>query len=178
MRIVIICKKDAISNVVINQLLKFTQLQTSFNVNNIALVKGRPRTLNLKQIITHFVNHRHDVIVRRTQYELEQAEKRAHILEGLLIALDNLDAVISLIRASKTVEEAKDGLMSNFELSEVQAKAILDLRLQKLTGLEREKIKEEYEELLKHIEYFKRVLAEEDIRMQIIKDELLEIRRV
>jgi DNA gyrase subunit A len=176
MRIVIICKKDAISNVVINQLLKYTQLQTSFNVNNIALVKGRPRTLNLKQIISHFVNHRHEVIVRRTQYELEQAEKRAHILEGLLIALDNLDAVISLIRASKTVEEAKDGLMSSFELSEVQAKAILDLRLQKLTGLEREKVREEYEELLKQIEYFKRILAEEVLRMQIIKDELLEIK--
>ncbi|MGC9344700.1 MAG: DNA topoisomerase (ATP-hydrolyzing), partial [Bacteroidales bacterium] len=175
MRIVIICKKDALANVVINQLLKYTQLQTSFNVNNIALVKGRPRTLNLKQLISHFVNHRHEVVVRRTQYDLEQAEKRAHILEGLLIALDNLDAVISLIRASKTVEEAKNGLMSNFDLSEAQAKAILDLRLQKLTGLEREKIKEEYDELLKQIEFFKRILSEEDLRMQIIKDELLEI---
>ncbi len=176
MRIVIICKKDAMANVILNQLLKYTQLQTSFNVNNIALVKGRPRTLNLKQIISHFVNHRHEIVVRRTQYDLEQAEKRAHILEGLLIALDNLDAVISLIRGSKTVEEAREGLMSNFELTEVQAKAILDLRLQKLTGLEREKIKEEYDELLKQIEYFRRILSEESLRMQIIKDELLEIK--
>ena len=176
MRIVVICKKDAMANVVLNQLLKYTQLQTAFNVNNIALVKGRPRTLNLKQIIQHFVNHRHDVVVRRTRYELDQAEKRAHILEGLLIALDNLDAVITLIRSSKTVEEARTGLMSNFELTEVQARAILDLRLQKLTGLEREKIKEEYEELLKQIEYLRRVLAEESLRMEIIKDELIEIR--
>ncbi len=176
MRIVIICKKDAMANVIINQLLKYTQLQTTFNVNNIALVKGRPRTLNLKQIIIHFVNHRHDVVVRRTEYELEQAEKRAHILEGLLIALDNLDAVISLIRASKTVEEARTGLMSEFDLTEVQSRAILDLRLQKLTGLEREKIKEEYDELLKRIEYYKRILAEESLRMEIIKEELIEIR--
>ncbi|MFW5645094.1 MAG: DNA gyrase subunit A [Bacteroidota bacterium] len=176
MRIVVICKKDAMANVVLNQLLKYTQLQTAFNVNNIALVKGRPRTLNLKQIIQHFVNHRHDIVVRRTRYELEQAEKRAHILEGLLIALDNLDAVISLIRESKTVEEARSGLMSNFELTEEQARAILDLRLQKLTGLEREKIKEEYEELLKQIEYYKKVLSEESLRMEIIKNELIEIR--
>ncbi len=176
MRIVVICKKDAMANVVLNQLLKYTQLQTAFNVNNIALVKGRPRTLNLKQIIQHFVNHRHDIVVRRTRYELDQAEKRAHILEGLLIALDNLDAVITLIRESKTVEEARTGLMSNFELTEVQARAILDLRLQKLTGLEREKIKEEYEELLKQIEYLRKVLAEESLRMEIIKDELIEIR--
>jgi DNA gyrase subunit A len=176
MRIVVICKKDAMANVVLNQLLKYTSLQTAFNVNNIALVKGRPRTLNLKQIIQHFVNHRHEIVIRRTQYELDQAEKRAHILEGLLIALDNLDAVITLIRESKTVEEARNGLISEFKLTEEQARAILDLRLQKLTGLEREKIKEEYEELLKQIEYYKKILSEETLRMEIIKDELLEIR--
>jgi len=176
MRIIIILKKDAIGNVVLNQLLKYTQLQTSFNVNNIALVNGRPKVLNLKHLITHFVNHRHNVVVRRTEYELQQAEKRAHILEGLLIALDNLDEVIKLIRASKTVEEAKNGLMENFELSEVQAKAILDLRLQKLTGLERGKIKEEYEELMKMIEFYKKILADVDLRMQIIKDELIEVK--
>jgi DNA gyrase subunit A len=175
MRIVIILKKDTMGNVVLNQLLKYTQLQTSFSVNNIALVAGRPKVLNLKQLILHFVNHRHTVIVRRTEYDLEQAEKRAHILEGLLIALDHLDEVIKLIRASKTVEEAKNGLMEKFELSELQAKAILDLRLQKLTGLERDKIKEEYDELMKQIEYFRRILSELELRMQIIKDELLEV---
>ena len=176
MRIVIILKKDAMANVILNQLLKYTLLQTSFNVNNIALVKGRPRTLNLKQLIEYFVEHRHEVVVRRTQYELEQAEKRAHILEGLLIALDHLDEVIKLIRNSKTVEEARNGLMSNFELSEIQAKAILDLRLQKLTGLERDKIKDEYEELLKLIENLKLILSDESLRMSIIKDELLDIK--
>ncbi len=176
MRIVIILKKDAMSNVVLNQLLKYTMLQTSFNVNNIALVKGRPRTLNLKQLISYFVQHRHEVVVRRTQYDLDQAEKRAHILEGLLIALDHLDEVIALIRASKTVEEAREGLISQFNLSDLQARAILDLRLQKLTGLERDKIKEEYEELMKQIEYFRSILADEVLRMQIIKDELIEIR--
>jgi DNA gyrase subunit A len=176
MRIVIILKKEANSNVVLNQLLKYTQLQASFNVNNIALVNGRPRTLNLKQLIAYFVRHRHEIIVRRTQYDLEQAEKKAHILEGLLIALDHLDEVIQLIRSSRTVEDAKNGLMKNFELSEIQAKAILDMRLQRLTGLEREKIKEEYQELLKQIEYFKLVLADESLRMKIIKDELIEIR--
>ncbi len=176
MRIVVILKKDAMANVILNQLLKYTLLQTSFNVNNIALVNGRPRTLNLKQMIHYFVKHRHEVVVRRTEYELEQAEKRAHILEGLLIALDNLDEVIKLIRASKTVEEARNGLMSNFELSELQARAILDLRLQKLTGLERDKIKEEYDELLKLIDYLKNILSDEVLRMKIIKDELLEIK--
>jgi DNA gyrase subunit A len=176
MRIVIILKKEANSNVVLNQLLKYTQLQASFNVNNIALVNGRPRTLNLKQLISYFVRHRHDIIVRRTQYDLEQAEKKAHILEGLLIALDHLDEVIQLIRSSRTVEDAKNGLMRNFELSEIQAKAILDMRLQRLTGLEREKIKEEYQELLNQIEYFKQVLSDEGLRMKIIKDELIEIR--
>jgi DNA gyrase subunit A len=176
MRIVIILKKEANSNVVLNQLLKYTQLQSSFNVNNIALVNGRPRMLNLKQLITYFIRHRHEIIVRRTQFDLEQAEKKAHILEGLLVALDHLDEVIQLIRSSNTVDEAKNGLMTNFELSEIQAKAILDMRLQRLTGLEREKIKEEYQELLNQIEYFKKVLADEGLRMKIIKDELIEIR--
>jgi len=176
MRIVIILKKDANSNIVLNKLLSLTQLQTSFNVNNIALVNGRPRNLNLKQVIAHFVRHRHEVIVRRTEYELEQAEKRAHILEGLLTALDHLDEVIKLIRSSHTVEDAKNGLIKNFDLTEIQAKAILDMRLQRLTGLEREKVKEEYQELLNQIEYYKQVLADEGLRMKIIKDEMLEIR--
>lgn len=176
MRIVYEIRKDAIANVVLNNLFKYTQLQTSFSVNNIALIKGRPKVLNLKQMIESFVNHRHEVVVRRTQYELNQAEKKAHILEGLLIALDHLDEVIALIRASKTPEEAKEGLMSKFDLSEIQAKAILDMRLQKLTGLEREKIKEEYEELQKLIEYLRTILDDEPLRMTIIKDELIEIK--
>jgi DNA gyrase subunit A len=176
MRIVIICKKDASAHVVLNNLLKYTQLQTSFNVNNIALVKGRPRTLNLKQIITHFVNHRHEVVVRRTQYELEQAEKRAHILEGLLKALDHIDEVIALIRASRTPDDARDGLMETFGFTEIQARAILEMRLQRLVGLEREKLRAEYDELMERIEYFKRVLADEGLRMEIIKEELLEVK--
>jgi DNA gyrase subunit A len=176
MRIVIILKKDANAHVVLNKLLKYTQLQTSFNVNNIALVNGRPRMLNLKQVISYFVRHRHEVVVRRTRYELEQAQKRAHILEGLLIALDNLDAVINLIRSSRTPDIARDGLIEQFDLTEIQARAILDMRLQRLTGLEREKIKEEYEELLQQIEYFNKILSDEGLRMQIIKDELLEIK--
>ena len=176
MRIVIILKKEASAHVVLNNLLKLTQLQTSFNVNNIALVKGRPRTLNLKQIITHFVNHRHEVVVRRTEYELDQAEKRAHILEGLLKALDHIDEVIALIRASATPEEARDGLMEKFDFTEIQARAILDMRLQRLVGLEREKIRTEYGELMEMIEYYKKVLADEGLRMQIIKDELLEVK--
>lgn len=178
MRIVYDIRKDAIANVVLNKLFKYTQLQTSFSVNNIALVKGRPKVLNVKQLIEHFVNHRHEVVVRRTQYELDQAEKKAHILEGLLIALDHLDEVIALIRASKTPEEAKEGLMSKFDLSEIQAKAILDMRLQKLTGLEREKIKEEYAELMKFIDYLRSILEDESLRMDIIKDELKEIKNV
>jgi DNA gyrase subunit A len=176
MRIVIICKKDASAHVVLNNLLKYTQLQTSFNVNNIALVKGRPRTRNLKQIITHFVNHRHEVVVRRTQYELEQAEKRAHILEGLLKALDHIDEVIALIRASRTPDDARDGLMETFGFTEIQARAILEMRLQRLVGLEREKLRAEYDELMERIEYFKRVLADEGLRMEIIKEELLEVK--
>ncbi len=176
MRIVIILKKEASANVVLNKLYKYTQLQTTYSVNNIALVHGRPRVLNLKQLLEYFIQHRHEVVVRRSKYELDQALKRAHILEGLLIALDRLDEVIALIRASKTVEDARTGLMETFGLTEVQARAILDLRLQKLTGLEREKIKEEYAQLMEQIEFLKKVLAEEPLRMQIIKDELLEVR--
>jgi DNA gyrase subunit A len=176
MRIVIIMKKEASAHVVLNNLLKYTQLQTSFNVNNIALVKGRPRTLNLKQIITHFVNHRHEVVIRRTRYELDQAEKRAHILEGLLKALDHIDEVIALIRASRTPEEAKEGLMEQFGFTDVQAKAILEMRLQRLVGLEREKLRAEYDELMKQIQYYREVLADEGLRMKIIKEELLEVK--
>ncbi len=176
MRIVIIVKRDASAYVVLNNLLKYTQLQTAFNVNNIALVKGRPRTLNLKQIITYFVAHRHEVVVRRTQYELEQAEKRAHILEGLLKALDHIDEVIALIRGSRTPDEAKEGLMEKFGFSEIQAKAILEMRLQRLVGLERDKLRAEYDELMKMIEYYKQILSDEGLRMQIIKDELLEVK--
>ena len=176
MRIVYVLKRDAVPNVVLNKLYKYTALQSSFSVNNIALVHGRPEMLNLKDLIHHFVEHRHDVVVRRTKYELSQAEKRSHILEGLLIAIDHLDKVIALIRASNTVDDARDGLMSQFGLSEVQAKAILDLRLQKLTGLERDKVKAEYAELMALITYLKRILNEESLRFQIIKDELVEIR--
>jgi len=176
MRIVYVLKRDAVPNVVLNKLYKYTQLQSSFSVNNIALVNGRPELLNLKDMIHHFVEHRHEVVVRRTKYELRQAEKRAHVLEGLLIAIDNLDAVIKLIRASATPDEAKNGLMTEFKLSEIQAKAILDMRLQKLTGLERDKIKAEYEELMKTIEYLKSVLADKGLRMSIIKEELEEVK--
>ena len=176
MRIVYVLKRDAVPNVVLNKLYKYTSLQSSFSVNNIALVHGRPEMLNLKDLIHHFVDHRHDVVVRRTKYELSQAEKRSHILEGLLIAIDHLDKVIALIRGSNTVDDARDGLMSQFGLSEVQAKAILDLRLQKLTGLERDKVKAEYAELMALITYLKRILNEESLRFQIIKDELVEIR--
>jgi len=176
MRIVYELKRDAITNVVLNKLYQLTALQSSFSVNNIALVKGRPQMLNLKQLILHFVEHRHEVVIRRTRYDLNEAEKRAHVLEGLLIALDHLDEVISLIRASKTPDEAREGLMEKFVLSEIQAKAILDMRLQRLTGLERDKIKEEYEALLKMIEYYLSILADENLRMEIIKDELKEIK--
>ncbi len=175
-RIVYELKKDAIPNVVLNKLYQNTALQTSFNVNNVALVKGRPMLLNLKDLIVHFVDHRHEVVTRRTQYELDQALKRAHILEGLLIALDHLDEVIALIRASETPEEARNGLISTFNLSEIQARAILDMRLQRLTGLERDKIREEYEELLKQIEKYRLILSDENLRMEIIKNELAEIR--
>ncbi|MDY0907334.1 DNA gyrase subunit A [Pedobacter sp. CFBP9032] len=176
-RIVYEIKRDANASIVLNNLYKYTALQTSFSVNNIALVKGRPQMLNLKDLIVHFVDHRHDVIVRRTKYELAEAEKRAHILEGYLIALDHLDEVIKLIRASETPEEARLGLMETFGLSDLQARAILDMTLRRLTGLERDKIKEEYEELMKTIESLKAILADEGLRMQIIKDELAEIKQ-
>jgi DNA gyrase subunit A len=161
---------------VLNQLYKYSSLQTSFSVNNIALVGGRPMLLGLKPMIQHFVDHRMDVVIRRTKFDLRKAEERAHILEGLLIALDHLDAVIALIRASQTPEEAKDGLMAQFGLSEIQAKAILDMRLQRLTGLERDKIREEHAELMKTIAYLKEVLADEGLRLKIIKEETLEIK--
>lgn len=178
LRIVVELKKDAISNVVLSKLYKYTPLQTSYGVNNIALVDGKPVQLNLKELIGHFVDFRVEVVVRRTKYDLRKAEERAHILEGLLIALDNLDEVIALIRASKTVDEAQKGLMTRFALSEIQAKAILDMRLQRLTGLEREKVKTEYDELLKKIDYFKSILASEDLQKEIIKGELLEVKEV
>jgi len=176
MRIVIILKKDATSNIVLNNLYKYTQLQSTFAVNNIALVNGRPKVLTLKLLISYFVKHRHEIVLRRTRFEMEQAKKRAHILEGLLTALDHLDEVIHLIRSSKTPEEAKNGLMENFDLTEVQAKAILELRLQKLTGLEREKIRDEYEELKKLIEHLSQILLDENLQMNIIKEELFEIK--
>jgi len=174
-RIIYEIKRDANANVVLNNLYKYTALQTSFSVNNIALVKGRPMLMNLKDMIHEFVEHRHDVVIRRTKFELAEAEKRAHILEGYLIALDHLDEVIKLIRASDTPEDARVGLMERFGLSDIQARAILDMTLRRLTGLERDKIKEEYAELMKTIEYLKEVLADEGLRMKIIKDELLEV---
>jgi len=175
-RIVYELKKEAITNVVLNKLYQQTALQTAFNINNIALVKGRPMTLNLKDLIVHYVDHRHEVVIRRTRFELSEAEKRAHILEGLLIALDNLDAVIKLIRESRTPDDARNGLMASFGLTDIQARAILDMRLQRLTGLEREKIKNEFEELVKLIEHLKNILANESLRMEIIKDEMREIK--
>jgi len=177
LRIVYELRKDAVPNVVLNLLYQHTGLQSSFNVNNIALVNGRPMMLNLKDLIRHYVDHRHEVVTRRTQYELREAEKRAHILEGLLIALDNIDEIIKLIRASQTPDEAKAGLVESFELTEIQAKAILEMRLQRLTGLERDKIQAEYDELLRKIEYFKSILADLTLRMSIIKEELLEVKQ-
>ncbi len=176
LRIVYDIKKDAIPNIVLNHLYKYTQLQSSFGVNNIALVKGRPQTLNLKDLIQHFVDHRHEVVTRRTQYELDEAERRAHILQGYLIALDNLDEVIELIRNSRDPEIAKTDLMKKFELSEIQAKAILEMRLQRLTGLEREKIVKEYEEVQLLITDLKDILDKFERRMEIIKNELIEIK--
>lgn len=169
-------KREAMGSVVLNQLYKYSSLQSSFSVNNIALVGGRPVLLGLKPMIQHFVDHRMDVVIRRTKFDLRKAEERAHILEGLLIALDHLDAVIALIRASQTPEEAKDGLMAQFGLSEIQSKAILDMRLQRLTGLERDKIREEHAELMKTIAYLKEVLADEGLRLKIITEETLEIK--
>ncbi|MBU0696222.1 MAG: DNA gyrase subunit A [Bacteroidetes bacterium] len=176
MRVVYEIKRDANAAIVLNNLYKYTALQTSFSVNNIALVKGRPMMLNLKDLIRHFVEHRHEVVVRRTKFELAEAEKRAHILEGLLIALDHIDEVIKLIRASQTPDEAREGLMTSFGLSDIQARAILDMTLRRLTGLERDKIKEEYAELMKTIDYLNSILNDEGLRMQIIKDELQEMR--
>ncbi len=176
MRLVFELRKDVIANVILNQLFKYTSLQSSFSVNNIALVNGRPEMLNLKDMIKHFVEHRHEVVVRRTKYDLAEAQKRAHILEGLLIALDHLDEVIALIRSSKGPDEAREGLISKFGLTEIQAKAILDLRLQRLTGLERQKIKEEFEELMKLIAYLQSILNDEALRYTIIKDELREMK--
>jgi len=176
MRIVYELKRDAITNVVLNNLFKHTQLQSSFSVNNIALVKGRPEMLNLKDLIVNFVEFRHEVVVRRTAYELRKAEERAHVLEGLIIAINNLDEVIKLIRASRTIDEAKSGLISKFELSDIQSKAILELRLQKLTGLEIDKLRSEHAEVMTLIEKLKEILENKDIRMNIIKEELLEIK--
>jgi len=175
MRIVIDLKKDTIANVVLNHLYKYTALQTSFGVNNIALVKGRPQLLNLKQMIECFVEHRHDVVTRRTQYELEQAEKRAHILEGLIIASDNIDEVIKIIRAAQTPDEARENLIKRFELTEIQARAIVEMRLRSLTGLEQNKLRAEYDELMKEIAHLKDILANVELRMDIIKEELVEI---
>ena len=176
MRIVYDLKRDAIPNIVLNKLYKYTSLQSSFSVNNIALVKGRPQLLNLKQLIQLFVAHRHDVLIRKTNFELAQAKKRAHILEGLIVALNNLDDVIKLIRSSRTPEDARNGLISNFSLSEIQAKAILDLRLQKLTGLEMDKIKEEHAEIMEKIKRFEEILSNEDLRLSLLVEDLKEVK--
>ena len=176
MRIVYQLKRDAIPNIVLNTLYKHTALQTSFSVNNIALVNGRPEMLNLKDIIYHFIEHRHEVVVRRTEYELKKAEDRAHILEGLIIASDNIDEVIALIRSSSNAEEARNKLIERFELTEVQAKAIVEMRLRQLTGLEQDKLRAEYDEIMATIEDLKDILARKERRMQVIKDELLEIK--
>jgi len=175
-RIVIDLKKDAVAQVVINHLYKQTELQTSYGINNVALVRGRPKVLNLKELISEFIMFRHEVVVRRTQYELRKAEERAHILEGYIIALDNLDAVIKLIRESSTPNIAQEGLMTNFGMSEIQAKAVLELRLQRLTGMEIDKIRAEHAEIMKLIEHLKLILANEDMRYDIIKKELLEVK--
>lgn len=176
MRVVYELKRDAVPNVVLNTLYKYTQLQSSFSVNNIALVNGRPQMLNLKDLIYHFVEHRHDVVVRRAQFDLRKAEERAHILEGLIIASDNIDEVIKIIRASKDGDEARTKLIERFKLSEIQARAIVEMRLRQLTGLEQDKLRAEYEEIMKLISYLKELLASKEMRMQVIKDELVEIR--
>ena len=176
MRIVYELKRDAVPNVVLNTLYKYTQLQSSFSVNNIALVNGRPQLLNLKDLIHYFVEHRHDVVVRRAQYDLRKAEERAHILEGLIIASDNIDEVIKIIRASKDGDEARAKLIERFNLSEIQARAIVEMRLRQLTGLEQDKLRAEYEEIMKLIAYLKELLASKEMRMQVIKDELVEVR--
>ena len=176
MRVVYELKRDAVPNVVLNTLYKYTQLQSSFSVNNIALVKGRPQMLNLKDLIHYFVEHRHDVVIRRAQYDLRKAEERAHILEGLIIASDNIDEVIKIIRASKDGDEARINLIERFKLSEIQARAIVEMRLRQLTGLEQDKLRAEYEEIMKLITHLKELLASKELRMQVIKDELAEIR--
>ncbi len=176
MRIVFVLKRDAIPNIVLNKLYKYSQLQSSFSVNTIALVKGRPQMLNLKEMIKHFVNHRHDVVVRRTKYELKKAEDRCHILEGLIIASDNIDEVIALIKASKNAEDARNNLIKKFNLTEIQAKAIVEMRLRQLTGLEQDKLRTEYQEIKKLIEDLKDILENESRRMNIISEELLEIK--
>ena len=171
MRIVVDVKRDANSSVVLNKLYKLTACQTTFNVNNIALVKGRPKMLNLKDLITHFVDHRHDVVIRRTRYELAEAEKRAHILEGLIIASDNIDEVIAIIRGSKSPEEAREKLIVRFELSDLQARAIVEMRLRQLTGLEQNKLRAEYDEIMKQIDYLNSILSDDEVCMNIIKNE-------
>ncbi len=176
MRIVIILKKDATANVVLNNLFKMSSLQTSFSVNNIALVKGRPRTLNTRELIDHFVKHRHEIILRRTRFELDQAEKRAHILEGLIIASDNIDEVVAIIRSSKTPDEARERLMERFALTDIQSRAIVEMRLRQLTGLEQDKLRAEYKEVMDLIDYLRSVLESTDLQMKIIKDELIEIK--
>ncbi len=176
MRVVYDIKRDAMSNVVLNKLYKYTQLQTSFSVNNIALVNGRPKMLNLKDLIHYFVEHRHDVVTRRTEYELDQAEKRAHILQGLIIASDNIDEVIAIIRASATPDEARENLIKRFELSDLQARAIVEMRLRQLTGLEQDKLRHEFDDIMKMIDHYKNILSDLSLRMEIIKDELLEIK--
>ncbi|NNK88637.1 MAG: DNA gyrase subunit A [Flavobacteriaceae bacterium] len=176
MRIVYVLKRDAIPNIVLNKLYKYTALQSSFSVNNIALVKGRPQLLNLKDMIHHFVDHRHEVVVRRTKYELRKAEERAHILEGLIIASDNIDEVIALIRASANADEARQKLIARFKLTEIQAKAIVEMRLRQLTGLEQDKLRSEYEDLMMTIEDLKDILEKKERRMEIIKDELVEVK--
>ena len=176
MRIVYVLKRDAIPNIVLNMLYKYTALQSSFSVNNIALVKGRPQMLNLKDMIHHFVEHRHEVVVRRTQYELRKAEERAHILKGLIIASDNIDEVIALIKASANTDEARNKLISTFELTEIQAKAIVEMRLRQLTGLEQDKLRTEYDELMKTVADLKDILDKKDRRMEIIKNELFEVK--
>jgi len=176
-RLVVELRRDTVAQVVINQLFKYSELQTSFGINNVALVNGRPRTLNLKDMISEFVSFRHEIVVRRTEFELREAEKRAHILEGYLIALDHLDEVIALIRGSVNPEEAKTGLITKFGMTEIQAKAVLELRLQRLTGMERDKIREEHAELMKLVAHLKEILGNEGIRYQIIKDELEEVKK-
>ena len=175
MRIVYILKRDAIPNIVLNKLYKYTALQSSFSVNNIALVKGRPQMLNLKDMILHFVDHRHEVVVRRTKFELKKAEERSHVLEGLIIASDNIDEVIALIRGSKSPDEAREKI-ENFKLSEIQAKAIVEMRLRQLTGLEQDKLRSEFDELQKMITGLNNILDDKDLRMEIIKTELEEVK--